>query len=107
MAVIQKCTFCGTSIAQGTGKLFIRKDAKMIWLCSNKCEKNMNKLKRKSRETTWTEDYAKEKKSRMAAVAHHEQAEKAPAPKAEKPAAKAPAKAPAKSVSKPAAKKAK
>jgi large subunit ribosomal protein L24e len=74
MAVIQKCTFCGTNIAQGTGKLFIRKDAKMIWLCSNKCEKHLNKLGRKARETTWTAEYKTEKKSRMAAQAHAEAA---------------------------------
>ena len=85
MAVLQKCTFCGDTIAQGTGKLFIRKDAKMIWLCGNKCEKNMNKLGRKSRETPWTAEYKIEKKSRMAAKAHHA-SDKAPAEK--KPAVK-------------------
>jgi large subunit ribosomal protein L24e len=90
MAVIQKCTFCGTNIAQGTGKLFIRKDAKMIWLCSNKCEKNMNKLGRKARETTWTAEYKLEKKSRMAAQQHHDEAVEKPAakPAAKKTAAK-------------------
>ena len=86
MAVIQKCTFCGSSIPTGTGKLFIRKDAKMIWLCSNKCEKNMNKLGRKDRETGWTEAYRIEKKARMAAAAHahddtKEATKKAPAKK--------------------------
>lgn len=70
MVVIQKCNFCGSSIATGTGKLFIRKDAKMIWLCGNKCEKNLNKLGRKARKTGWTEEYKIEKKARMAAAAH-------------------------------------
>jgi small subunit ribosomal protein S28e len=88
-----KCTFCGTSIAQGTGKLFIRKDAKMIWLCSNKCEKHIFKLGRKARETTWTAEYKNEKKSRMAAQAHAA----AEAKEESKPAAK---KAPAKKAKK-------
>jgi ribosomal protein L24E len=90
MPVTQKCSFCGQAIATGTGKLFIRKDAKMIWLCGNKCEKNMNKLSRKARETGWTEDYRLEKKARMAAVAHSEQtepsADKKPVKKASKKA---------------------
>jgi large subunit ribosomal protein L24e len=85
MAVIQKCTFCGTAIPTGTGKLYIRKDAKMIWLCSNKCEKNMNKLGRKDRETRWTEAYAQDKRARMAAAAHHVTDDAAPS---KKPAAK-------------------
>lgn len=89
MAVTQKCTFCGTNIAAGTGKLFIRKDAKMVWLCSNKCEKNINKLGRKARKTTWTEEYKTEKKSRMAAAAHAAEAAKSDGPEsAPKPAAK-------------------
>lgn len=97
MAITQKCTFCGTNISTGTGKLFVRKDAKMIWLCSNKCEKNLNKLGRKARETTWTAEYRAEKKSRMAAAAHaaaQKAEDAAPTPKpaskaAKKPAAKA------------------
>jgi large subunit ribosomal protein L24e len=93
MAVIQKCTFCGTAIAQGTGKLYVRKDAKLIWLCSNKCEKNMMKLGRKARETTWTAEYKTEKKSRMAAAAHAASEAAAEAAGEERPAAK---KAPAK-----------
>ena len=87
MAVIQKCTFCGTAIPIGTGKLFIRKDAKMIWLCSNKCEKNMNKLGRKDRETRWTESFKQDKRARMAAAAHHsEGSAQASTTKAKKPA---------------------
>ena len=88
MAVIQKCTFCGTNISQGTGKLFIRKDAKMIWLCSNKCEKHLNKLGRKARETTWTAEYKTEKKSRMAAQAHAAQHEAETAQESKDTAAK-------------------
>ncbi len=87
MAVIQKCTFCGSALPQGAAKLYVRKDAKLIWLCSNKCEKNMHKLGRKPRETPWTEEYKIEKKSRMAAQQHQhsQEAEEAkPAKKAAK-----------------------
>jgi len=50
-----KCTFCGKEITIGTGKVLIKKDGTMINFCSNKCEKNMLKLKRKSRNTKWTD----------------------------------------------------
>jgi large subunit ribosomal protein L24e len=100
MAITQKCTFCGTNLSPGTGKLFIRKDAKMIWLCSNKCEKNLNKLGRKPRKTTWTAEYKTEKKSRMAAAAHAAaNVTEEETPKA-KPAKKAPSKPAAKAAKK-------
>ena len=56
------CTFCGKHIAQGTGKIFVQKDGKILHFCSNKCEKNMLVLKRKPRQTTWTEEYQAVKK---------------------------------------------
>ncbi len=52
-----KCGFCGNEIERGTGKIKIMKDGKVIPLCSMKCEKNMFKLKRVSREMPWTNDY--------------------------------------------------
>ncbi|MCF7866628.1 50S ribosomal protein L24e [Candidatus Woesearchaeota archaeon] len=57
-----KCDFCGTEITKGTGKLFVKKDGKVINFCSNKCEKNLLKLKRKPRTTTWTNEYQAVKK---------------------------------------------
>lgn len=44
---------------QGTGKLFVKKDAKVLYFCSRKCEKNMLTLGRKARETKWTKSYVK------------------------------------------------
>jgi len=51
------CSFCGKKISEGTGKLYVKKDAKIYYFCSNKCEKNMLKLKRKPRTTKWTKEY--------------------------------------------------
>ncbi len=70
MAVIQKCSFSGAAIAQGTGTMYIRKDGRILYFENMKSQKNFFKLGRKPRETRWTEDYKVEKKSRMAAAAH-------------------------------------
>ena len=47
------CTYCNRPIPRGTGKLFIRKTGKMIYLCSSKCDKNMNQLGRKQAKMKW------------------------------------------------------
>ncbi|MFW6272544.1 MAG: 50S ribosomal protein L24e [bacterium] len=52
---MDKCDFCGTTIPSGTGKMFVKKDGKVINFCSNKCEKNMLKLNRKPWNINWTE----------------------------------------------------
>lgn len=57
-----KCDFCKNRIEQGTGKLYVKKDGKMLHFCSSKCEKNTLKLKRKPRTTKWTEEYHSIKK---------------------------------------------
>lgn len=54
-----KCSFCGTEIKPGTGKIFVKKEGKQLFFCAMKCEKNMLKLKRKPRVTRWTEDFQK------------------------------------------------
>ncbi len=54
-----KCTFCGTDIEKGTGKLLVKTDGKLIHFCSNKCEKNLLKLKRKPLTTKWSKLYKK------------------------------------------------
>jgi large subunit ribosomal protein L24e len=51
------CSFCGKAISRGTGKMFVKVDGKILYFCSNKCEKNNNKLGRKARETGWTEEF--------------------------------------------------
>jgi large subunit ribosomal protein L24e len=59
-----KCSFCSIEIPQGTGKLFVKTDGKVFYFCSNKCEKNMLKLKRKPRDTRWTEEARKAKREK-------------------------------------------
>lgn len=59
---MSKCNFCGKNINPGTGKMLVKKDGKIIWFCSNKCEKNMLKLKRKPISTKWSKFYMKEEK---------------------------------------------
>lgn len=56
------CTFCGKTILLGTGKLYVKNDGKQFNFCSRRCEKNLVKLGRKARETTWTAEYQKLKK---------------------------------------------
>jgi len=51
------CTFCGKEMPAGTGKLYVKKDAKLFYFCSSKCEKNQLKLGRKARTTKWTNEY--------------------------------------------------
>ncbi len=64
------CSFCGKAIPQGTGTMYIRKDAKVSWFCSNKCGKNLLKLNRKPRHKAWTEEYKHAKNAAMAAASH-------------------------------------
>lgn len=54
-----KCSFCGKELPTGTGIMFVKKDAKILYFCSRKCEKNMLKLKRKARNLKWTASYVK------------------------------------------------
>lgn len=56
-----KCVFCGKPIDRGTGKMFVYNNGKVVYFCSNKCEKNTFKLKRKPLRVKWTEAYRKEK----------------------------------------------
>ncbi len=54
-----KCSFCGHQIEQGTGKLLVKINGNLMYYCSNKCEKNNNKLKRVPRDIKWTEEHRK------------------------------------------------
>ncbi len=81
------CSFCGKSIEQGTERIFVTKKGKASYFCSSKCEKNLLKLGRKPRKTTWTAEYRKEKAIRLRALASKEEketTEKKPSEKATK-----------------------
>lgn len=60
-----KCSFCGQNLKPGYGKMFVKKDGKIFYFCSNKCEKNLLKLRRKPIKIRWTEAYRKEKTKRL------------------------------------------
>ncbi len=49
-----KCSFCSYDIELGTGKMYVKKEGKIHYFCSTKCEKNLLKLERKPREHKWT-----------------------------------------------------
>lgn len=49
-----KCSFCGKEMTQGTGKMLVKSDGRLLYFCGMKCEKNLRKLKRKPREHRWT-----------------------------------------------------
>lgn len=51
------CSFCGGEIEPGTGRLYIQRDGNTMNFCSNKCTKNLLKLKRVPRETRWTRSF--------------------------------------------------
>ncbi|RLE39652.1 50S ribosomal protein L24e [Candidatus Woesearchaeota archaeon] len=60
---MSRCDFCKKVIERGTGKIYVKSDGKILYFCSSKCEKNTFKLNRKSRETKWTREYHKLKKT--------------------------------------------
>ncbi len=47
------CSFCKKEIPRGTGKMLIKKNGKILWFCSSKCEKNLLKLKRNPAKRKW------------------------------------------------------
>lgn len=57
-----KCSFCEENIEKGTGIMFVKKDGKILYFCSSKCEKNLLKLRRVPRNIKWTQTYQKLKK---------------------------------------------
>ena len=68
-----KCSFSGKEIPAGTGIMYVKNDGKILYFASRKCEKNMLQLGRKARNTTWTEEYRKQKQERMAAMKHQKE----------------------------------
>ncbi len=54
-----RCSFCRKEIPQGTGKVYVKKDGKILHFHNSKCEKNMLILKRKARNLKWTDAYEK------------------------------------------------
>ncbi len=40
MRDFMKCSFCTSELETGTGKMFVRNDAKIFYFCGAKCSKN-------------------------------------------------------------------
>jgi large subunit ribosomal protein L24e len=59
-----RCDFCKNVIEKGTGKMFVKKDGKVLDFCSTKCEKNFIKLRRNPRTTKWTREFQQVKKGK-------------------------------------------
>jgi large subunit ribosomal protein L24e len=62
---IRRCSFCGTDIEPGTGKMYVKRDGTVLFFDSNKCYKNMVELKRVPRKTAWTRKAVDEKAARL------------------------------------------
>ena len=73
---MENCTFCGHGVPAGTGKMYVKKDATILWFCSRRCEKNLLKLGRNPRTTKFTMAAKKTKEQTMAAQAHEKQHKK-------------------------------
>lgn len=58
------CSFCGTNINQGTGKMYVKKDGTAFYFCSSKCQNAQVKRKFKARITPWTKLFQTTKKSK-------------------------------------------
>ncbi len=58
---MERCSFCGTEIERGTGKILVKKDGTLLYFCSSKCEKNLIKLGRNPVKFGWTRKYQKAK----------------------------------------------
>ena len=55
------CSFCGSVIEKGTGKIFAKKDGTIFNFCSRKCEKNLLELGRSAQKVKWTAAHHKAK----------------------------------------------
>jgi large subunit ribosomal protein L24e len=53
------CSFCGNQLRPGHGRVLVKNDGSMLYLCSSKCWKNMLVLKRDARKLKWTNRYVK------------------------------------------------
>jgi large subunit ribosomal protein L24e len=57
--LVKPCTFCGRSVAKGSGTMYAKNDGTVLWFCSAKCKKNALVLKRDPRKLKWTKKYVK------------------------------------------------
>ena len=48
------CSFCGSDIETGTGKMYVKRDSTVLHFCKAKCQRNMIGLGRVNRHVKWT-----------------------------------------------------
>ncbi|RLJ05966.1 MAG: 50S ribosomal protein L24e [Candidatus Aenigmatarchaeota archaeon] len=53
-----KCSFCGKSLPEGRGKMFVKNDGKIFYFCNSKCQRNWN-MGRTGKHTKWTQKFEK------------------------------------------------
>jgi large subunit ribosomal protein L24e len=56
---LRNCFFCGQRLSPASGIMLVKNDGSIQWTCSNKCKKNLRKLKRDPRKMKWTNKYVK------------------------------------------------
>ena len=56
-----KCTFCGSNISRGTGKMFVKNTGEIFYFDKSKCEKNFF-MRREKKKLKWTKQEKKSKK---------------------------------------------
>lgn len=59
------CSFCGKELNPGSGKMYVKKDGKVFYYCSSKCQTTHVDRKYKARLTPWAKEYQKEKEVRL------------------------------------------
>lgn len=66
-AMKNNCSFCGSLLNPGTGKMFVKRDGTTLNFCRRKCEMNMILLGRDPKKVKWTAAYQKLKSSKKKA----------------------------------------
>ncbi|HYJ02447.1 MAG TPA: 50S ribosomal protein L24e [Nitrososphaeraceae archaeon] len=56
---LRNCFFCGQRISSASGIMLVKNDGSIQWTCSNKCKKNLRKLRRDPRKMKWTNKFVK------------------------------------------------
>lgn len=85
------CSFCGSEVTPGTGKMYIKRDGTVWHFCKSKCQHNQVDMGRVNRHVGWTQAYAEHKGDRVLGAKAAKGEKPAPKPKAApKVAAKAP-----------------
>ena len=84
MSAMVTCAFTGAEIPPGTGKMFIKKDGRVLYFKNRKAEKNYLKLKRNPRKVGYTAAARHAKEQRIAELRHEQRPAEEPAAKPKK-----------------------